>query len=104
MGAFEFRREGIVSLDAPTETLPAPEPVATVVPPAPAQIAPAPRTAQPKPLDVIKLAHRRLRAVRAEIKRLEKLRKEEKQLSRMLDAAADRNNQAIVRDIRRASS
>lgn len=54
------------------------------------------------PLDVIKLAKRRLRFVKAEIKRLRKLEKEQAQLERIL-SAADGKPVAVVRELRRSS-
>lgn len=58
-------------------------------PEAPKQAVPKARKpkAEIKPADVIKLARKRLREVRREIKRLEKLRAEEDQLIRLLNAA-----------------
>lgn len=53
----------------------------------PAARKPKTNRAEIKPVDVIKLARKRLREVRREIKRLEKLRAEEEQLTRLLNAA-----------------
>lgn len=60
----------------------------------PEPVQPKPKARKPKaiqagikPVDVIKLARKRLREVRREINRLEKLRAEEEQLTRLLNAA-----------------
>ena len=53
------------------------------------------------PLDVIKLAKRRLRYVKSEIRRLRKLEAERDQLERMLNAA-DARPVAAVRELKRS--
>ena len=54
------------------------------------------------PKDVVKMAKRRLREVRREIKQLTKLRKEEQELTRLIDAAEGKQL-AVVRDIKRTA-
>lgn len=59
--------------------------------PQPAARKPKAKPVELKPADVIKLARKRLREVRRELKRLDKLRAEENQLTRLLNAADKKN-------------
>lgn len=114
---FEFTPQGILPLgtyregveesaiSGATAQVPGPVPVSPQAVHVTAHRAPV-ATVQPKPMslsprDVVRLARRRLREVKADIKRLGKLQKEREQLERLLLAADGKFPKApgIVRDI-----
>ncbi len=112
MSGFEFTPQGILPLGAPTSTQgegaiagataqAPPQHAMERVAVRPPVLVVAQRIEQPthlKPIDVIKLARRRLREVERDIRRIKALERERDELKRLLDAA-DNRPRAVVREL-----